>query len=167
MCYWCDYLSCNTIHFVHFSHNFFFSSSFSWLFGVTGRVLELHMGKCRVHLWMSNQLIQGPMWACGGSVPCSNVPWWCFECVLSPLSYYLLSFVCIGVWTKNPLLLRLETEPPPPWTVFVYLKALHLLKHTFPLLLSFPTKCILRTAINGQFLDLARGFIDWAVKLDY
>lgn len=35
---------------------------------------QLYMGECRVHLWMSCQVIKGPMWAFGGSVFGSGLP---------------------------------------------------------------------------------------------
>lgn len=61
----------------------------------------VYFAKGRVHPWMSDQLIQGPVWAAGFCTLLSGsalkVSW------LLPEQH--LSFVRTGTWTENPPLL--------------------------------------------------------------
>lgn len=73
-------------------------------FRVTGRVLDTITGY--TFEWDATSL-QGSMWAMEGSVPCSKLPWWCYEGVLAPplLPEQFPRFVLTWAGIENPQLL--------------------------------------------------------------
>lgn len=100
----------------YFFSFFFFAVSLSGSLEGCWSLSQGHKGEGRVHPWMIRQLIQGPMWAVGGLVPCSTVsqqcsagtvweppptssvhPWDCTDnpWVLSPVPYRLSSVLII------------------------------------------------------------------------
>lgn len=80
----------------------FFAVSLSGSLGGCWSLSQGHKGEGRIHPCMIRQLIQGPMCAVGGLVPCSTVSQQCWNLLLQVLSTPGIALTTLGSSPQSP-----------------------------------------------------------------